>query len=61
MPRKQLTRREADLCSMLKRMVHYAACLEQECAALGNGAFVDPKNRSLEPARNLLAQVAARR
>lgn len=48
-----MTNRETALYVELKKMIHYAACLENECERLG-GTIKNPKNMTLENARTVL-------
>jgi hypothetical protein len=43
----------------LRRAVHYALCLERECARLGN-PVAGPRNITLRDAQALLAEIKER-
>lgn len=51
-----MTKRESTLYAELKRIVHYAACLENECERLG-GSIKSPRNKTIESAQGVLRSV----
>lgn len=48
---------EQRLYENVRRLTHYAACLEQECARLGNPIGADSRNVTLRDARALIAEI----
>ena len=46
-----------ELYTLAKRLLHYAACLETECANLGDTALADPRNVTLNDARKTLSAI----